>query len=73
METKVITSQTLTMAASLIVKAYLQRDDEGQSEIRRFPLRVELGQDRFKALQRRLVEVFPGLKMGRFTLHWKGN
>ncbi|XP_025085943.1 uncharacterized protein LOC112559159 isoform X2 [Pomacea canaliculata] len=59
------------MAASLIVKAYLQRDDEGQSEIRRFPLRVELGQDRFKALQRRLVEVFPGLKMGRFTLHWK--
>lgn len=59
------------MAAPLTVKAYLQRENVSLPEIRRFSLRTELGKDTFKVLQDKLVEVFPNLKAGCFTLHWK--
>ena len=54
---------------SMVVKAFLERGDK--PEIRRFPVDQEVASN-YAFLAKKIATVFPGLREGHFTLHWKG-
>ncbi|XP_041358090.1 sequestosome-1-like [Gigantopelta aegis] len=54
---------------SLTIKAYLQKDDDPSSEIRRFGVPPDVPD--YHLLRQKLAEVFPSLKHGFFSVHWK--
>lgn len=60
-------------STKITVKAFLQRQNSVEPEIRRFPLVMERGHDLYNSLLEKVIAVFSGLTPKNFTLYWKGN
>ncbi|KAL3860599.1 hypothetical protein ACJMK2_010698 [Sinanodonta woodiana] len=55
---------------SLTVKAFLQKSELGTEEIRRFSVPADVSSS-YEYLCRKISDIFPTLRHGRFTLYWK--
>ncbi|KAL4230805.1 Sequestosome-1 [Mactra antiquata] len=55
---------------SLTVKAFLQKDGKWDGEIRRFQIPADVSSS-YDYLSKKLVDIFPSLRQGNFSLFWK--
>ena len=56
---------------SLTIKAFLQRDSRSEPEIRRFQIPTDVSTS-FDYLSKKLCDIFPALRPGKFSTFWKG-
>jgi len=56
---------------SFTVKAFLEKNGKADGEIRRFQVPADVSSS-YAYLSKKIADIFPGLRDGKFSLYWKG-